>query len=151
MAKVKQNASLSFAGIVLATLPLFLLFALLVSPATFGGNLSVGEVSSTDCTLALDNPATQPLEDSFLDSDRPLQSHLFLGARRPLSQTSLRPQRGRLVYGLNGRDGAIVKCTGVGPIKNVSMSYRHRVGFPSPQSYRVPKEYYVFTLERILC
>ncbi len=140
-----RNTVLAFVWVAVA------LLAFLALPTSFGGNLSAGEAYSADYALALDNVAAQPSGDAFLDSDSPLKSPLFLGSRRPLSQMSLRPQRGSLVYGLNGRDGAIVKHAGIGFTKSVSTPCSHRAGFPSPLSYRVPKEYYVFTLGRILC
>ncbi|MBO7413822.1 MAG: hypothetical protein J6U20_09205, partial [Fibrobacter sp.] len=75
----------------------------------------------------------------------------FLGNRRPFSQVSLRPQRGGPLYRIIGRDGSLFKGEKLHRIKNVSATNLQRNGFPSPLSYHVSKDYYVFTLKRILC
>ena len=147
MAKLKTNILLTFASLVLATLALFAL------PTAFDGHLSVG-----DAYLSADTEYTAPSADNqnhqsgnaYLDSESPLQSALFLGNRRPFSQVSLRPQRGGPLHRIVSRDGSLFKGE---KLQRVKASARHlqRTGFPTPLSYHVSKDYYVFTLKRILC
>ena len=156
MAKLKQNSFGAFMGVVFATLTLVAFFAL---PSSLAAQFSVCDSTSYETFYPqnVQNFAT-PLEDleqnessnQYLDSNGPLQSPLFLGARRPFSQMSSRPQRGSLVFSFSGRDGALAKCVRLHVIKYISAFYVN-AGFPSPLCYRVPKEYYVFTLKRILC
>ena len=153
MAQLKKNTFLAFAGLILAT------FALFALPATFDANLSVGDnylTANADFPVSYEvgddqQISNQPLNAPALDSNSPLQSALFWGVRRPFSQTSLRPQRGGLLYRILGRDGDLIKGASTLAIKCVPTVCVRHSGFPSPHSYRVPKDYYVFTLKRILC
>ena len=148
MAKFKTNMLLTFASLALAFLALFAL------PTAFDRHLSVGDTylsADTEYTTPSANVPDQQSGDTYLDSNSPLRSALFLGNRRPFSQVSLRPQRGGPLHRIVGRDGSLFKGEKLHRIKNVSTPYFQRNGFPSPLSYRVPKDYYVFTLKRILC
>ena len=146
MAKLKTNTFLAFASLVLATLALFAL------PTAFDGQFGDAYLSADQEYIApsADNQDQQS-GNSYIDSDSPFQSALFLGNRRPFSQVSLRPQRGGPLYRIIGRDGSLFKCEKLHRIKNVSATNLQRNGFPSPLSYHVSKDYYVFTLKRILC
>ena len=146
MAKIKTNMFLTFASLVLATLALFAL------PTTFDGHFEGAYLSADSEYVAksADNQDQQS-NNAYLDSDSPLQSALFLGNRRPFSQISLRPQRGGLLYRIIGRDGSLFKGAFTFTVKNPSALCLRHAGFPSPLSYRIPKDYYVFTLKRILC
>ena len=146
MAKLKTNMFLTFASLVLATLALFAL------PTAFDGHFGETYLSAdTEFTVSPADNQDQQSGNSYIDSDSPLQSALFIGNRRPFSQISLRPQRGGLLYRIIGRDGSLFKGTSAFAIKCVSAACLRHAGFPTPLSYRVPKDYYVFTLKRILC
>ena len=148
MAKIKTNMFLTFASLVLATLALFAL------PTAFDSHLSVESAylsTDTEYTAPSADNQDQQSNNAYLDSDSPLQSALFLGNRRPFSQVSLRPQRSGALYRIIGRDGNLFKSEKLHRIKNVSATNLQRNGFPSPLSYHVSKDYYVFTLKRILC
>jgi hypothetical protein len=148
MAKLKTNTFLTFASLVLATLALFAL------PTAFDSHLSVESAylsTDTEYTAPSADNQDQQSGNSYIDSDNPFQSALFLGNRRPLSQVSLRPQRGGPLYRIIGRDGSLFKGANAFSIKSVSAVCLRHAGFPTPLSYRVPKDYYVFTLKRILC
>ena len=137
---------LTFASLVLATLALFAL------PTALDGHFGDAYLSAeTEYIAPSADNQDQQSGNSYIDSDSPLQSALFLGNRRPFSQISLRPQRGGLLYRIIGRDGSLFKGEKLHRIKNVSTPYLQRSGFPSPLSYHVSKDYYVFTLKRILC
>ncbi|MBR5412193.1 MAG: hypothetical protein IK114_03995 [Fibrobacter sp.] len=148
MAKLKTNMFLTFASLALALLALFAL------PTAFDRHLSVADAylsADTEYTAPSANVPDQQSGDTYLDSNSPLRSALFLGNRRPFSQISLRPQRGGPLHRILSRDGSLFKEEKLHRVKKVSALYFQRNGFPSPLSYRVPKEYYVFTLKRILC
>ena len=146
MAKLKTNTFLTFASLVLATLALFAL------PTALDGHFGDAYLSAeTEYIAPSADNQDQQSDNAYLDSDSPLQSALFIGNRRPFSQISLRPQRGGLLYRIIGRDGSLFKGEKLHRIKNVSATNLQRNGFPSPLSYHVSKDYYVFTLKRILC
>ena len=137
---------LTFASLVLATLALFAL------PTALDGHFGDTYLSAdTEFTVSPADNQDQQSGNAYLDSDSPLQSALFLGNRRPFSQVSLRPQRGGALYRITGRDGNLFKSEKLHRVKKVSTPYLQRSGFPSPLSYHVSKDYYVFTLKRILC
>ena len=142
----KTNILLTFASLVLASLALFAL------PTALDGHFGDTYLSAdTEFTVSPADNQDQQSGNSYIDSDSPFQSALFLGNRRPFSQVSLRPQRGGPLYRIIGRDGSLFKGEKLHRIKNVSATYLQRNGFPSPLSYHVSKDYYVFTLKRILC
>ena len=146
MAKLKTNMFLTFASLVLATLALFAL------PTAFDGHFGETYLSAdTEFTVSSADNQDQQSGNSYIDSDSPFQSALFLGNRRPFSQVSLRPQRGGPLHRIFSRDSSLFKDEKLHRVKKASTPYFQRNGFPSPLSYRVPKEYYVFTLKRILC
>ena len=148
MAKLKTNMFLTFASLVLAVLALFAL------PTAFDRHLSVADAylsADTEYTAPSANVSDQQSGGTYFDSNSPLRSALFLGNRRPFSQISLRPQRGGPLHRIIGRDGSLFKGEKLHRIKNVSATNLQRNGFPSPLSYHVSKDYYVFTLKRILC
>ena len=155
MTKANQNTILAFVWAAVALLALYVLPASLDSRASVCDStsyesvyLQVGEkfvAPSRD--LGQNQPCDSYLDDAFSRS----KTAAFWGSRRLSTQMTLRPQRGRLLYRLLGRDGALYKSVGLRSVKNFAAFVCKNVGFPSPLSYSVPKEYYVFTLRRILC
>lgn len=155
MSKANRNTILVFAWAVVALLALYVLSASLDSRASVCDStsyeavyLQAGEefvASSRD--LGQNQPNDSYLDDPFGRST----TAAFWGSRRPSTQMTLRPQRGSLLYRLLGRDGTLFKSSGLRSVNKFVAFVCKNVGFPSPLSYCVPKEYYVFTLRRILC
>ena len=154
MTKSSRNSVLAFVWAVLALLALYVL------PASLDARASACDCTSYESVYlqtgeefvasSRDFEQSQP-SDSYLDD--PFGSSTkaaFWGSRRPSAQMTLRPQRGGLLYRLLGRDGSFFRITQVRAFNGFTY-FSLNTGFPTPLSYRVPKEYYVFTLKRILC
>ena len=154
MSKTNRNSVLAFVWAVVALLALYVLPASLDSRASVCDSssyeavyLQAGEefvASSRD--LGQNQPCDSYLDDPFGRST----TAAFWGSRRPSTQMTLRPQRGGLLYRLLGRDGSLFRGAYVRAFNGFTY-FSLNPGFPTPLSYRVPKEYYVFTLRRILC
>ena len=154
MVKLSRNPVLAFVWAVVALLALYVLPASLDSRASVCDStsyeavyLQAGEefvASSRD--LGQNQPCDSYLDDPFGRST----TAAFWGSRRPSTQMTLRPQRGGLLYRLLGRDGSLFRGAYVRAFNGFTY-FSLNPGFPTPLSYRVPKEYYVFTLRRILC
>ena len=152
--KLSRNPVLAFVWAVVALLALYVLPASLDSRASVCDStsyeavyLQAGEefvASSRD--LGQNQPCDSYLDDPFGRST----TAAFWGSRRPSTQMTLRPQRGGLLYRLLGRDGSLFRGAYVRAFNGFTY-FSLNPGFPTPLSYRVPKEYYVFTLRRILC
>ena len=148
MTKLNRQNILAFAWAAIT------LFALYVVPASFDDQSSIYNCDSSwqsalvgeGYSTSTDNESVF-LEDPFSGATEAA----FWGNRRPTTQLSLRPQRSGPLYRHNGRDGGVVKNSGLRPVASNPNFSPESLGFPTPLSYRVPKEYYVFTLERILC
>ena len=154
MAKSNRNSVLAFVWAVLALLALYVL------PASLDARASVCDSSSYESVYlqtgekfvasSRDFEQCQP-SDSYLDDPFGSSTNAaFWGSRRPSAQMTLRPQRGGLLYRLLGRDGSLFRASQVRAFNGFAY-FCLNTGFPTPLSYRVPKEYYVFTLKRILC
>ena len=154
MTKASRNSVLAFAWAAVALLALYVLPASLDSRASVCDStsyefvyLQAGKefvVPSHD--LGQNQPCDSYLDDAFSCS----KTAAFWGSRRPSTQMTLRPQRVGLLYRLLGRDGSLFKGAPVRAFNGFTY-FSLNTGFPTPLSYRVPKEYYVFTLKRILC
>ena len=154
MTKSSRNSVWAFVWAVLALLALYVL------PASLDARASVCDCSSYESVylqtgeefvassrnFEQSQPSDSYLDDPFARS----ATTAFWGSRRPSAQMTLRPQRGGLLYRLLGRDGSFFRITQVRAFNGFTY-FSLNTGFPTPLSYRVPKEYYVFTLKRILC
>ena len=152
--KSTRNSVLAFVWAAVALLALYVL------PASLDARASVRDCSSYESVylqtgekfvapsrdLGQNQPCDSYLDDAFSCS----KTAAFWGSRRPSAQMTLRPQRGGLLYRLLGRDGVFFKGAQVRAFNGFTY-FSLNTGFPTPLSYRVPKEYYVFTLKRILC
>ena len=154
MTKARRNSVLAFVWAVLALLALYVL------PASLDARASVCDCTSYESVYlqtgeefvapSRDFEQSQP-SDSYLDDPFARSTKAaFWGSRRPSAQMTLRPQRGGLLYRLLGRDGSFFRASQVRAFNGFTY-FCLNTGFPTPLSYRVPKEYYVFTLKRILC
>ena len=153
MTKSSRNSVLAFVWAVVALLALYVL------PASLDARASVCDCSSYESYLQVGVEFVSPSRD--FEQSQPSDSYLddpfgnstkaaFRGSRRPSAQMTLRPQRGGLLYRLLGRDGSLFRASQVRAFNGFTY-FSLNTGFPTPLSYRVPKEYYVFTLKRILC
>ena len=155
MSKTNRNTILAFVWAAVSLLTLYVLPASLDSRASVCDSTSYEavylqagkEFVAPSHDLGQNQPCDSYLDDAFSRS----KTTAFWGSRRPSAQMTLRPQRGSLLYRLLGRDGALYKSIGLRSVKNYTAFVCKNVGFPTPLSYCVPKEYYVFMLRRILC
>ena len=113
----------------------------------YGNSFDAVQVTDgTSHDLHGNNFASEPL---FLS--RGTSSGTALLTRRPGQQALSRTLRNGSFQGFCGRDSGAFKriATLAGKSPTVQAS-AHR-GFPTPLAYQTSKEYYVFTLKRILC
>ncbi|MCQ2054911.1 MAG: hypothetical protein MJY82_06420 [Fibrobacter sp.] len=74
-----------------------------------------------------------------------------LSTRRPYQQASVRPQRNGTFHGFHSR-GNSHTTEAKFHSANYDSTFASETGsFPQPLSFGVPKDYYIFTLKRILC
>ena len=99
-----------------------------------------------DTTFNQNGTPSQPL---FLS--REASSQAVLLTRRASQQALSRSPRNGGFQGFCGRDANILKRNGAYASRHSALSTHSHSGFPTPLAYQVSKEYYVFTLERILC
>ncbi len=99
-----------------------------------------------DTTFNQNGSPTQPL---FLSREAPSQAVLL--TRRASQQALSRSPRNGGFQGFCGRDASALKRNGVYASRLSPLSTHLHSGFPTPLAYQASKEYYVFTLERILC
>ena len=154
MMKASRNLVWAFVWAVLALLALYVL------PASLDARASVCDCSSYESVYlqtgeefvapSRDFEQSQPSDSYLDDAFSRSKTAAFWGSRRPSAQMTLRPQRGGLLYRLLGRDGSFFRASQIRAFNGFTY-FSLNTGFPTPLSYRVPKEYYVFTLKRILC
>lgn len=154
MTKSSRNSVWAFMWAVLALLALYVL------PASLDARAAVCDCTSYESVYLQtgeefvapsgDLGQNQPSDSYFDDPFSRSTTATFWGSRRPSAQMTLRPQRGGLLYRLLGRDGSLFRSAQVRAFNGFTY-FSLNTGFPTPLSYRVPKEYYVFTLKRILC
>jgi hypothetical protein len=82
---------------------------------------------------------------------RETTSEAVLLTRRPGQQALSRTLRSGNFHGFSGRDSGFFKrATAPAGIHGTPRTTTPN-GFPTPLAYQAPKDYYVFTLKRILC
>lgn len=113
----------------------------------YGISFDTVQVSNgTSHDLHTNNFADEPL---FLS--RETASEAALLTRRPSQQALSRTLRNGNFHGFCGRDtGTFKRVATLAGKSPAAQASAHR-GFPTPLAYQTSKEYYVFTLERILC
>ena len=82
---------------------------------------------------------------------REVSSETVLLTRRAGQQALSRTLRNASFHGVGGRDAVAFKWGAKHSVQKNFAPTETRNGFPTPLAYQVPKEYYVFTLKRILC
>ena len=113
----------------------------------YGVSFDAVQVSDgTSHDLHANDFASEPL---FLS--RETSSGTALLTRRPGQQALSRTLRNGNFHGFCGRDsGTLKRIATLASDRSAAQVNAHR-GFPTPLAYQTSKEYYVFTLERILC
>lgn len=143
MKNSKQQTTLIFASIMLA---LFALTAL-VNLGSFAGSYTIA-YESTEFIEA------QSAQDSEQGCLAYLESHskaaAFLQTRRANRQVHFRPQQTHSTQGYFGRDASLLNRVNHLAVKGFP-AFKDIPGYPSPAVFCTAKDYYVYTLKRILC
>ena len=82
---------------------------------------------------------------------REVSSEAVLLTRRAGQQALSRTLRNASLQGVGGRDAVAFKWGAKHAIQKAFATIGTHNGFPTPLAYQISKEYYVFTLKRILC
>lgn len=111
--------------------------------------------NSFDAVQVSDGASHDLLANDFagepLFLSRETTSEAVLLTRRPGQQTLSRTFRSSNFQGFGGRDsGFSRRAAAPAGIHSTPRITAHN-GFPTPLAYQAPKDYYVFTLKRILC
>lgn len=142
MKTIKQNFLLMIAAAFFAILAA-------VVEGSFVYDYDVELNSSVELSDAKFNQDAAHEKSHFLS--REVSSEAVLLMRRAGQQALSRTLRNAGFQGIGGRDAAAFKWGAKHTIQKVFASIGIHNGFPTPLAYRIPKEYYVFTLKRILC
>ena len=142
MKTIKQNFLLMIAAAFFAILAA-------VVEGSFVYDYDVELKSSVELSDAKFNQDATHEKSHFLS--REVSSEAVLLMRRAGQQALSRTLRNADFQGIGGRDAAAFKWGAKHTIQKVFASIGIHNGFPTPLAYQIPKEYYVFTLKRILC
>ena len=111
--------------------------------------------NSSDAVQVSDGASHDLLANDFagepLYLSRETTSEAVLLTRRPGQQALSRTLRSGSFQGFGGRDSGFSRRAT--PPAGIHCTPRTTTpnGFPTPLAYQAPKDYYVFTLQRILC
>lgn len=144
MKSIKQNVLLILVGISLALSALLTVF----DANAFVYDFDTG-MQTADYMVDTADKYSHNQTKYFLDDRTPARA--LLNARRPFQQMHFRHQRGNSVQGFTGRDIALQVRLGSHPEKWTAINGKVYDGYPSNAVFCTAKEYYVFTLKRILC
>ena len=142
MKTIKQNFLLMIAAAFFAILAA-------VVEGSFVYDYDVELNSSVELSDAKFNQDAAHEKSHFLS--REVSSEAVLLMRRAGQQALSRTLRNAGFQGIGGRDAAAFQWGAKHTIQQVFASIGIHNGFPTPLAYQIPKEYYVFTLKRILC
>ena len=106
----------------------------------------LGQVAESEKVFTAHDFADNPL---YLSRESTADATLL--TRRSGQQVSLRASRGNGFQGDGGRSSATFKQATLFPTKIARPTFCAQCGFPLPLVYQKSKEYYVYTLERMLC
>ena len=126
-----------------------------IGAAVVEGSFVYDYGNSSDAVQVSDGASHDLLANDFagerLFLSRETTSEAVLLTRRPGQQTLSRTFRSGNFQGFGGRDsGFSRRATAPAGIHSTPRTNAHN-GFPTPLAYQAPKDYYVFTLQRILC
>ena len=142
MKTIKQNFLLMIAA------AFFAILAAVVEDS-FVYDYDVELRSSVELSDAEFNQSATPEKSHFLS--REVSSEAVLLTRRSGQQALSRTLRNTGFQGIGGRDATAFKWGAKHTVQKVFAPNGTYNGFPTPLAYQVSKEYYVFTLKRILC
>ena len=142
MKTIKQNFFLMIAA------ALFAILAAVIE-GSFVYDYDVELKSSVKLSDAEFNQDASPDKSHFLS--REVSSEAVLLTRRAGQQALSRTLRNAGFHGVGGRDTVAFKWGAKHSIQKVFASIGTHNGFPTPLAYQISKDYYVFTLKRILC
>ena len=142
MKAIKQNFVLMIAAAIFTILTA-------VVEGSFVYDYDVELRSSVELSDAKFNQSAAPEKSHFLS--REVSSEAVLLTRRAGQQALSRTLRNAGLQGVGGRDAVAFKWGAKHTVQKAFATIGTHNGFPTPLAYQVPKEYYVFTLKRILC
>ena len=142
MKRLRQNILLMVA------VAFFAMFAAVVE-SSFVYDYSIGSRAAIELGETTFNQNGSPSQPLFLS--RQASSQAVLLTRRANQQALSRSPRNGGFQGFCGRDASALKRNSSYASKFSPLSNHSHGGFPTPLAYQVSKEYYVFTLKRILC
>ena len=141
MRSVKQNVSSMIAVALFA-----ILSAIVEGSFVYDYGAELGQVAESEKVFTAHDFADNPLYLS-----RESSAEALLLTRRSGQQVSLRASRGNGLQGDGGRSSATFKLATPFPTRIARPTVCAQCGFPLPLVYQKSKEYYVYTLERMLC
>lgn len=141
MKSVKQNVSSMIAVALFA-----ILAAVVEGSFVYDYGTEMGRASEYGKVSADNVHAESPL---FLLRESTAEAMQF--TRRSGQQVSLRASRGNGLQGDDGRSSTTFKQATPFPTRIARPTVCAQCGFPLPLVYQKSKEYYVYTLERMLC
>lgn len=126
-----------------------------ISAAIVEGSFVYDYGNSSDAVQVSDGASHDLLANDFagepLNLSRETTSEAVLLTRRPCQQALSRTLRSGNFQGFGSRDSGFFKrAAAPAGIHGTPRTTAHN-GFPTPLAYQAPKDYYVFTLQRILC
>jgi hypothetical protein len=142
MKTIKQNFLLMIAAAFFAILAA-------VVEGSFVYDYDVELKSSVELSDAEFNKNVSSEKSHFLA--REVSSEAVLLTRRAGQQALSRTLRNASFHGVGGRDAIAFKWGARHTSQKAFAPIRTHNVFPTPLAYQAPKEYYVFTLKRILC
>jgi hypothetical protein len=142
MKTIKQNFLLMIAAAFFAILAA-------VVEGSFVYDYDVELNSSVELSDAEFNQGSTPEKSHYLS--REVSSEAVLLTRRAGQQSLSRTLRNAGFHGVGGRSSATSKQATPFATKIARSTICIHCGFPLPLVYQKPKEYYVYTLERMLC
>lgn len=141
MKPVKQNI------LSMIAVALFVILAAVVEGSfVYDYGAELGQVAESEKVFIDHDFAGNPL---YLSRESTADATLL--TRRSGPQVSLRASRGNGLLGYGGRSSATPKQGTPFATKIARSTICIHCGFPLPLVYQKPKEYYVYTLERMLC
>ena len=141
MKPVKQNI------LSMIAVALFVILAAVVEGSfVYDYGAELGQVAESEKVFIAHDFAGNPL---YLSRESTADATLL--TRRSGPQVSLRASRGNGLQGYGGRSSATPKQGTPFATKIARSTICIHCGFPLPLVYQKPREYYVYTLERMLC
>jgi hypothetical protein len=141
MKRIKQNI-LSMIAVALFAI----LAAVVEGSFVYDYGAELGQVAESEKVFTAHDFADNPL---YLSRESTADATLL--TRRSGRQVSLRASRSGSLQGYGGRSSATSKQATPFATKIARSTICIHCGFPLPLVYQKPKEYYVYTLERMLC